>query len=104
MLLLAAIGGFFIPIIFGHLVSRTSFDTGWVFLAITSFTFALVGLAGHNPASAAERPDGGVPAPAQLTATEPHAGVNEDAVPHPARLPEPSPPGSPQAPGLRSVP
>ncbi len=49
MLALAAIGGFFIPIIFGHLVPHTSFDTGWVFLAIVSFAFALVGLAGRNP-------------------------------------------------------
>ena len=49
MLTLAAIGGFFIPIIFGHLVPNTSFDTGWVFLAIVSFAFALVGLAGRNP-------------------------------------------------------
>ena len=49
MLALAAIGGFFIPIIFGHLVSHTSFNTGWYFLAIVSFAFALVGLAGRNP-------------------------------------------------------
>jgi nitrate/nitrite transporter NarK len=52
MLLLAAIGGFFIPIIFGHLVTHTGFDTGWVFLGIVSFAFALVGLAGRNPLSA----------------------------------------------------
>ena len=51
MLSLAAIGGFFIPIAFGHLVPRTSFDTGWVFLAIVSFVFAFVGLAGHNSAT-----------------------------------------------------
>jgi ACS family D-galactonate transporter-like MFS transporter len=51
MLALAAIGGFFIPIIFGHVVPHTSFDTGWVFLAIVSFAFGLVGLAGHNPLS-----------------------------------------------------
>ena len=50
MLTLAAVGGFFIPIIFGHLVPHTSFNTGWVFLAIVSFAFALVGLAGQNPA------------------------------------------------------
>jgi len=49
MLALAAIGGFFIPIIFGHLVSHTSFNTGWFFLAIVSFAFSLVCLAGHNP-------------------------------------------------------
>jgi predicted MFS family arabinose efflux permease len=48
MLALAAIGGFFIPIIFGHLVSHTSFNTGWYFLAVVSFAFALVGLAGRN--------------------------------------------------------
>jgi MFS transporter, ACS family, D-galactonate transporter len=49
MLTLAAIGGFFIPIIFGHLVSHTSFNTGWIFLAIVSVVLALVGLIGHNP-------------------------------------------------------
>jgi MFS transporter, ACS family, D-galactonate transporter len=52
MLMLAAVGGFFIPVIFGHLVSHTSFGTGWVFLAVVSFTFALMGLAGRNPAGA----------------------------------------------------
>ena len=56
MLTLAAIGGFFIPVIFGHLVSHTSFDTGWVFLAIVSFVFALAGLAGRNPAAAPAAP------------------------------------------------
>jgi MFS transporter, ACS family, D-galactonate transporter len=57
MLTLAAVGGFFIPIIFGHLVPHTSFDTGWIFLAVLSFVFSLVGLAGRNPASAAKRTD-----------------------------------------------
>jgi ACS family D-galactonate transporter-like MFS transporter len=52
MLTLAAVGGFFIPIIFGHLVPRTSFGAGWVFLAIVSFAFALIGLAGRNPVPA----------------------------------------------------
>jgi ACS family D-galactonate transporter-like MFS transporter len=51
MLTLAAIGGFFIPVAFGHLVSHTSFDTGWAFLAVVSFLFALAGLAGRNPGS-----------------------------------------------------
>jgi MFS family permease len=51
MLTLAAIGGFFISIIFGHLVPRTSYGAGWVFLAIVSLGFALVGLAGHNPSN-----------------------------------------------------
>jgi ACS family D-galactonate transporter-like MFS transporter len=50
MLTLAAVGGFFIPILFGHLVSHTTFDTGWVFLAIVSAAFAMVGLLGRNPA------------------------------------------------------
>jgi predicted MFS family arabinose efflux permease len=49
MLTLAAIGGFFIPILFGHLVPHTSFTFGWIFLAIVSFAFALIGLAGRNP-------------------------------------------------------
>ena len=66
MLTLAAVGGFFIPIIFGHLVSHTSLDTGWVFLAIASFAFALLGLAGRNPATASKRPGADTPAPAQL--------------------------------------
>ena len=52
MLTLAAVGGFFIPVAFGHLVSHTSFDTGWAFLAVVSFVFALAGLAGRNPATA----------------------------------------------------
>jgi MFS family permease len=51
MLTTAAIGGFFIPIVFGHLVPHTSYDTGWVFLAATSLAFALIGLVGRNPAA-----------------------------------------------------
>ena len=49
MLTLAAIGGFFIPIIFGHIVPHHGFTAGWIFLAIVSLAFALVGLAGRNP-------------------------------------------------------
>jgi ACS family D-galactonate transporter-like MFS transporter len=52
MLSFAAIGGFFIPIIFGHLVPHTSYNTGWEFLAITTVAFAVVGLAGRNPTTA----------------------------------------------------
>ena len=63
MLTLAAIGGFFIPIVFGHLVPHTGFDAGWVFLAVVSSAFALAGLAGHNPATASVRPSAGPPAP-----------------------------------------
>ena len=55
MLTLAAVGGFFIPVAFGHLVSHTSFGAGWVFLAVVSFVFALLGLAGRNPATASSR-------------------------------------------------
>jgi MFS transporter, ACS family, D-galactonate transporter len=55
MLTTAAVGGFFVPIIFGHLVPHTSYNTGWIFLAVLSFAFALVGLAGHNPATALKR-------------------------------------------------
>jgi MFS transporter, ACS family, D-galactonate transporter len=50
MLTIAAIGGFFIPIIFGHIVPRSGFNTGWNVLAIAACGFALVGLAGRNPA------------------------------------------------------
>lgn len=56
MLTLAAVGGFFIPIIFGHLVPHTSFDTGWVFLAIVTVVFALIGLLGRNATSTASEP------------------------------------------------
>lgn len=49
MLTLAAVGGFFVPIIFGHVVPHTSYNTGWRFLAVVSFVFALVGLFGRNP-------------------------------------------------------
>jgi MFS transporter, ACS family, D-galactonate transporter len=56
MLTLAAVGGFFVPIIFGHLVSHTGFDVGWVFLAVVSFAFALLGLAGRNPATTSRHP------------------------------------------------
>ena len=59
MLTLAAVGGFFIPIIFGHLVPHSSFDTGWVFLAVVSFAFALLGLTGRNPATVSEHAGAG---------------------------------------------
>ena len=49
MLTLAAVGGFFVPIIFGHLVEHTSFTFGWEFLAVITFAFALIGLLGRNP-------------------------------------------------------
>lgn len=48
MLTLAAVGGFFVPIIFGHLVPATSYTTGWVVLGAISLVFGLVGLAGRN--------------------------------------------------------
>jgi len=63
MLTLAAVGGFFIPIIFGHLVPHTSFDTGWVFLGIVTFAFALTGLLGRNAGDEA-RTEAPVPAAA----------------------------------------
>jgi ACS family D-galactonate transporter-like MFS transporter len=63
MLTLAAVGGFFIPIVFGHLVPRTSFGVSWVFLAVVSFAFALIGLAGRN---SVDRRFAGRPAPVQL--------------------------------------
>jgi nitrate/nitrite transporter NarK len=55
MLTLAAAGGFFIPIIFGHIVPHHGFNTGWIFLAVVSLTFGLVGLAGGNPPTAEAR-------------------------------------------------
>jgi nitrate/nitrite transporter NarK len=65
MLTLAAVGGFFIPIIFGHLVAHTSFDTGWVFLAIVTVAFALIGLFGRN----ANSDRGDAPEPAVVSAS-----------------------------------
>jgi ACS family D-galactonate transporter-like MFS transporter len=59
MLALAAVGGFFIPIIFGHLISHTTFDTGWTFLAVVSAAFALVGLFGRNPTASVTRDSAG---------------------------------------------
>lgn len=71
MLTLAAVGGFFVPIVFGHVVPHTSFNTGWRFLAIVSFVFALVGLLGRNPANASVSRN-----PATLsTATQAAAGA-----------------------------
>ena len=55
MLTLAAVGGFFIPIIFGHIVPDHSFNAGWEFLAIVSVAFALLGLLGRNPSRATVR-------------------------------------------------
>ena len=63
MLTLAAIGGFFIPIIFGHLVPHTSFNVGWIFLAALSIAFALVGLAGRDPITASVGNQIDVPVP-----------------------------------------
>ena len=63
MLTLAAIGGFFIPIIFGHLVPHTSFNAGWIFLAVLSVAFALVGLGGRDPVRASGSRDLDVPVP-----------------------------------------
>jgi hypothetical protein len=54
---------------FGHLVPHTSYDTGWVFLAIVCFAFALLGLAGRNPTTAFERTDTGKPVPTQHLAS-----------------------------------
>jgi MFS transporter, ACS family, D-galactonate transporter len=68
MLMLAAIGGFFIPIIFGHLVPHTGFDTGWVFLGVVSLTPALLGLAGRNPATAQKRPGAATSGPVSFRA------------------------------------
>ena len=52
MLTMAGVGGYFVPKFFGKIVPHTSYDTGWYFLAVVSFVFALVGLAGRNPRSA----------------------------------------------------
>lgn len=52
MMTLAAVGGFFVPIIFGRLATHKSFTFGWEFLAAITFAFALIGLLGRNPAGA----------------------------------------------------
>jgi MFS transporter, ACS family, D-galactonate transporter len=58
MLTLAAIGGFFIPIIFGHLVTHAGFTMGWIFLAIVSIVFAILGLIGRNQSTRSIRAKG----------------------------------------------
>ncbi len=72
MLTLAAIGGFFVPIIFGHVVPHTSFDTGWRFLAVVSVAFALVGLLGRNPVN---QPMGKRAAVLAVPSRTPHTAV-----------------------------
>ncbi|GAA3543756.1 MFS transporter [Amycolatopsis ultiminotia] len=51
MLTLAGVGGFFVPLVFGHLVPATGFRTGWFVLAAVSLVFALVGVFGRNAAA-----------------------------------------------------
>lgn len=48
MLTIAAVGGYFIPRIFGHVVPKHGYTYGWSMLAIISGAFALVGLLGRN--------------------------------------------------------
>ncbi len=83
MLTLAAIGGFFVPIIFGRLVPHTSYGAGWIFLAVLSFVFALVGMAGHNPSTAPAHAKRGAPAawPAQTQPLMRPAGCEPPAGP-----------------------
>jgi hypothetical protein len=49
MLTLAAIGGFFMRSSSDTSCPHTSYGAGWVFLAVVSAAFALVGLKGGNP-------------------------------------------------------
>ncbi|WP_166459471.1 MFS transporter [Amycolatopsis pithecellobii] len=44
MLTLAAVGGFLVPLGFGGFVDGVGFTGGWIFLAVATFTFALLGL------------------------------------------------------------
>jgi ACS family D-galactonate transporter-like MFS transporter len=53
MLTLAAAGGFLVPLVFGQLVPYAGFTGGWLFLAVVTAAFALVGLAA--PATAGIR-------------------------------------------------
>ena len=48
MLTLAAVGGFLVPVGFGQIVPQTGFTAGWLFLAIVTAAFALVGLAARS--------------------------------------------------------
>jgi ACS family D-galactonate transporter-like MFS transporter len=69
MLTLAAVGGFFIPIIFGHIVPHHGFTTGWIFLAVVSLAFGLVGLAGSNPPRTEMPIQAHAPTPAERAAS-----------------------------------
>ena len=48
MLTVAAVGGYFIPRIFGQVVPKHGYTYGWTMLAIISAAFALVGLLARN--------------------------------------------------------
>ncbi len=48
MLTIAAVGGYFVPRIFGHLVPKHGYPYGWTALAIGSAAFGLVGLLDRN--------------------------------------------------------
>lgn len=50
MLTIAAVGGFLVPVGFGSVAERVGFPAAWVFLAVVSAAFALVGLAGRSTA------------------------------------------------------
>jgi ACS family D-galactonate transporter-like MFS transporter len=49
MLTIAAVGGYFIPRIFGHVVPAHGYTYAWILLAIISAVFALAGLFARNP-------------------------------------------------------
>ena len=49
MLTLAALGGFLVPIGFGHLVATHGFSAGWTYLGIVSIAFTMFGMLAPAP-------------------------------------------------------
>jgi MFS transporter, ACS family, D-galactonate transporter len=50
MLTIAAVGGFVVPLGFGTVAERAGFGLAWIFLAVVTMAFALIGLAGRSVA------------------------------------------------------
>ncbi|MDR8726368.1 MFS transporter [Burkholderia pseudomultivorans] len=49
MLSLAAMGGFVVPLGFGHIVATSGFSSGWIYLGIVSIVFTVFGLFAPSP-------------------------------------------------------
>jgi ACS family D-galactonate transporter-like MFS transporter len=46
---MAAVGGFLVPAIFGHIVAGSGFNAGWLFLFVISIVFLALALLAPKP-------------------------------------------------------